>query len=654
MNRTPLRFAFPYHAIVNILWAYVVYEACRLAFVAENWTLLSESLSCQSALLMSRGGLLFDTAAICMTNSLYLLLALQPFGRGNRVLAQVTKWSYLLPNTTAVVINLMDAAYFSFTQKRVTANVFEEFENENNLGSIIGVEFVHHWYFVLLALALIALLVKGYRPASAAYEQMPRLRYIITQVVCLLVTVTLMVCGIRGDLFRTATRPISPNDAFRYAQQPIQTNVVLNTPFNILKTLQHKTMEVPTYFEHRAELDSIYTPVHQPCPDRIERRKNVVLLIVESFAEEFIGSRNRDLDNGTYKGYTPFADSLLTQSLTFRETFCNSWTSIDAMPAVLASIPRIHDAFVLSPFSLNNINSLATELGHWGYHSAFFHGAENNSMGFRSFARSAGFKEYYGRTEFYADPRFGGEKEFDGTWGIWDEPFLQFFCTKMTEIHEPFVTAVFTLSSHHPFAIPEKYKDVFKDEGIHALHKCIRYTDYALRRFFESAKQQPWYANTIFVLCADHASSKTTHAKYKTELGHFRVPILFFDPSGELPTGCVDGIAQQIDIMPTLLNYLGYDRPYVAFGKDLLHTPAAETWAFNYFNVPQLIRGSHLLQFNGHQTTGFYDYRQDPLLQHNLEGQSPDEASMVLQTKAILQSLMERMKGNEMTIRVDE
>jgi len=654
MNSSRIRFVFPFHVVVNLLIAYVCYEACRLAFLAENWSLFSDTLTWSSFWTLSRGGLLFDTAAICFTNCLYILLALLPFGRRSKGLRSLTKWSYLIPNIIAIVANLMDAAYFSFTQKRVTANVFAEFQNENNLGNIIGIEFIHHWYFVLLAIVLFVLLVKGYRHAPEAYKQMSRRSFAIWQTIFLLIAATLVVCGMRGALFRTATRPISPNDAFRYTNQPIETNFVLNTPFNIIKTLDHKSIETPTYFSDTAELDSLFCPVHEPLPNRIERRKNVVLLIVESFAEEFIGSRNRDLDGGTYKGYTPFADSLLTQSLTFRETFCNGWTSIDAMPAVLASIPRIHDAFVLSPYSLNKINSLATELGNWGYHSAFFHGAENNSMGFRSFARSAGFKEYVGRDEFYADSRFGGEKEFDGTWGIWDEPFLQFFCTKMTEMKEPFVTAIFTLSSHHPFAIPDKYKDVFKDEGIHALHKCIRYTDYALRRFFESASRQPWYKNTIFVLCADHASSKTTHAEYKTELGHFRIPILFFDPSGELPVGCMDGIAQQIDIMPTLLNYLGYDRPYIAFGKDLLNTPLEDSWAFNYFNVPQLIRGNHLLQFDGHQTTGFYDYRSDALLQHNLAGTTADEDSMVIQTKAILQSLIQRMKDNRLHISDDK
>lgn len=643
----------PLHVLTNILLAYVCYESCRLAFLAENWSLLNANLTWGSFLTMSRGGLLFDTAAICFTNSLYLLLALLPFGQGNRGLRAAAKWSFLIPNILAVIINLMDSAYFSFTQKRVTANVFAEFENEGNLGSIIGIEFIHHWYFVILAVVLIALLCWGYRESKLkAGQGQPvfKLSSFITNLFFFLLAIVLCIGGMRGALFRTATRPITPNDAFRYVSQPIETNIVLNTPFNIIKTLKHKGIKTPTYFDSQAEIDSLYMPVHMPRPDRIERRKNVVVLIVESFAEEFIGSRNRHLDGGNYRGYTPFADSLLSVSLTWRSTFCNGWTSIDAMPAVLASIPRMHDAFVLSTYSLNKINSLATELGHWGYHSAFFHGAENNSMGFRSFARSAGFDEYFGRDEYYADDRFGGKADFDGTWGIWDEPFLQFFCTKMTEMTEPFVTAVFTLSSHHPFAVPDEYKDVFKDEGIHALHKCIRYTDHALRRFFASASRQPWYNNTIFVLCADHASSKTTHDEYKTELGHFRIPILFFDPTGELPRGCIDGIAQQLDIMPTLLGYMGYDRPFVAFGKDLLSTPSDSTWAFNNFSIPQLIKGDYLLQFDGQQPTGFFKFRSDSLLQHNLVGTLPEEKVMTRQLKAILQATAERLKNNEMTI----
>lgn len=645
LNRLPLSILY------NFLLAYVCYQVCRLAFLFENFASFSPSLTWSSFWTLMRGGLLFDTSAICYTNCLYLLLALLPFWQGNRVLRALTKWTFIIPNALAVIVNLMDTTYFSFTHKRVTADVFAEFQNEENLGSIIGVELIQHWYFVLLAIALIALLIFGYRHHSGTYLRVHRRRFMTTQTLSLLLAAPLIVVGMRGALFRKATRPISPNDAFRYVNQPLETNFVLNTPFTLLRTIKHKSVVTPVYFTAPAQLDSLFNPVHLPREDRVERRKNVVILIVESFADEFVGSRNSDLDGGTYRGYTPFADSLIAHSLTFRESFCNGWTSIDAMPAVLAAIPRLHDAFVLSPFSLNRINSLATELGgHWGYHTAFFHGAENFSMGFHAFARAAGFQHYFGRDEYYADPRFGGKADFDGTWGIWDEPFLQFFCTKMSEMPEPFLTAVFTLSSHHPFAIPDKYKDRFPDEGLYPLHKCIRYTDHSLRLFFQSARQQPWYDNTLFVLCADHASSRVTHDRYKTTVGAFRVPILFFDPSGELPVGCVDAVAQQTDIMPTVLAYLGYDRPFVAYGKDLLHTLPEDTWAFTWEAMPQYIQGNYTLLFDGNRATALYDYRQDPLLQHNLIGKSQHEEAMTLHIQAVMQSLMQRMRDNDITI----
>ena len=258
---------------------------------------------------------------------------------------------------------------------------------------------------------------------------------------------------------------------------------------------------------------------------------------------------------------------------------------------------------------------------------------------------SVGFENYYGKDEYLADKRFGGMDDFDGKWGIWDEPFLQYFNTKLSEMPEPFMASVFTLSSHHPFKIPEQYRDTFPDEGLHQLHKCIRYTDHSLRRFFESASQQPWYDHTVFVITADHSSSKRTHDIYFTSVGDFRIPILIYDPSGEIAPGR-RGIIQQIDIMPTLLNHIGYDRPYVAFGKDALNTPAEESWAFNWDLCPQYLQGDYVLRGDGTKVTDIFDYVHDPLLEHNLIDTFPDSLRqpMTDRMNAFIQAYMQRMK----------
>lgn len=640
----------PVGLILNLLWVYICYEICRLAFLFENWSLYSANMSWHTFWNITLGGWRFDTSAIFYTNALVILLYLFPLHiKERRGYCLTTKWIYVVINSAAILMNLADSVFFEFRKHRSSMAIFEEFKGDNNLGGIVGVEVINHWYFVILAAALIYFLWKCYRYPGTPVK--PRGRYYLTQIITLVLIAPVAVCGMRGNTFFTATRPISVNYAHKFVNDPMQTGIVLNTPFSMIRTVNQMAEKTPILFKDEESLAAVYSPLHTPSDSLTVRKRNIVILVVESFAQEFIGALNKDLDNGTYKGYTPFTDSLLQHCLSFEQSFANGGFSIDALPAVIASIPRMDRPFVLSPHSLNHINSLASELKNMGYFSAFFHGADNESLGFNAFMKQAGIDRYFGKNEFVADPRFGGMKEFDGKWGIWDEPFLQYFCAEISEMPQPFMASVFTLSSHHPFAVPEKYKDVFVDEGLHKLHKCIRYADYSLKRFFESASKEPWFKNTIFIITADHASSKRTHDVYFGEVGGFRIPILFYDPSGEFPSGRRSGIVQQMDIMPTMLNYVGYDRPYIAFGKDILNTPDDETWAFNWDFFPQYFKGDYVMRMENQQISEIYNYKKDPLLKENLKGKLPkdQERDMFEHMCAIIQSYKQRMDANNVT-----
>ena len=557
--------------------------------------------------------------------------------------------------------------------RRTTNTVFSEFSNEGNIGSIIGVEFLRHWYLVLLFIIIMWGMWKCYFGSGFKIKKrttdMPRgkrlMKYYIVETLCFGIFIPLCICGMRGGA-TTAVRPITISNANQYVVHPQEAGIVLNTPFSLIRTIGKKVFEIPDYMSEK-EMNALFSPEKRPnfspsltnsssslIPNSSSlipnsQKKNVVILIVESFGREYIGGYNKWLDGGKYKGYTPFVDSLMQHSQTFLYSYCNGRKSIDGMPSILSSIPMFIEPFFLTPASMNDVSGIAGELKNKGYYSAFFHGAENGSMGFQAFARKTGFIDYFGRTEYDADKRFDGDKDFDGMWAIWDEPFLQFFATKMSEFKQPFVSAVFTASSHHPYKVPEKYKDIYKEEGI-AIHKCIRYTDNALRLFFEKAKTQPWYENTLFVITSDH-TNLSDHAYYQTDLGGFCSPIIFFDPSGDLQPGMRNAIAQQIDIMPTVLSYLGYDRPYVAFGCDLLTTKDEDTWAVNYLNgIYQYVKGDWLLQFDGQKAKALYRFRTDLLLKDNLLTKEPNVAkNMERQVKAIIQSYMTRMVNNQLT-----
>ena len=496
----------------NLLMVFLTYQVARVEYYLENSDLLNYNVD------IFRGGLLFDTSAILYTNILYIVLMLFPLHwKESSVYHKVCKWLFVVVNAVAFAINLMDSVYFQYTMRRTTTTVFGEFSNEGNLGSIIGTELLRHWYLVLLFVIVVATLWKLYAMPALDVRKNNKVRYYAVSLLSLLIVAPLCVAGMRGG-FTTAVRPITVSNANQYVERPTDAALVLNTPFSLIRTIGKDVFTVPRYFDSK-ELEAIYTPLHTPLTSHLSpltSKKNVVVLIVESFGREYIGALNKDLEDGRYKGYTPFTDSLIAKSTTFRYSFCNGRKSIDGMPSILSSIPMFVEPFILTPASMNDYTGLAGILSKEGYETAFFHGAQNGSMGFQAFALKTGFRHYYGRTEYEAAR---GKEDFDGTWAIWDEPFLQYYADMMTQMKQPFMTAVFTASSHHPFAIPEKYRKQFPEEHLE-IHKCIRYTDMAIARFFDKASRQPWFMNTIFVLTSDH-TNKSDHAEYQSDLGGF-------------------------------------------------------------------------------------------------------------------------------------
>lgn len=306
----------PAGLIINLFWVYVCYEVCRLAFLAENWQMFSGGMSWKAFWQITLGGLKFDTSAIFYTNSLVILLYLLPLHVKERKWYWLTtKWIYVIINAVCLFMNLADTVFFEFRKHRTSMAVFDEFKGEGNIGGIVGTEIVSHWYLAVLFVAMVALLWRCYRIPGTPVR--PLKRYYITQIVTLVLFVPVTIFGMRGNTFFSATRPIAVSYAHRYVSDPIQTGIVLNTPFSIIRTINQLPKETPVYFTDRAEMLAIYNPVHQPSDSAVVRKKNIVILIVESFAQEFVGSLNRHLDGGTYKGYTPFADELLAQSLYF-------------------------------------------------------------------------------------------------------------------------------------------------------------------------------------------------------------------------------------------------------------------------------------------------------------------------------------------------
>ena len=627
--------------IRNLAVVYAAFLICHPVFIWYNWSSFQGDLA-GMFWPMLKGSLVFDTAGIMYISALYILLMMLPLHFKERLwYYRLTKIILVVLTSAAVLTNLIDTVYYPYTGCRSTLQVLNEFSDESGgqIFHIVIKAVADNWYIILLFVVMVWLLCKLIKlPVILRYQK--TFVYYIVRTSCLLLSAVCIVAGIRGGIAHNI-RPITMSNAYQYVKTPAQAAAILNTPFCVIRTAGNEDLKVPQYFSEE-ELDNIYSPVIMPDSTAVFRPKNVVVFILESFGSEYIGAMNPGVKG--IHDCAPFMDTLINHSLVFETSLANGRKSIDAMPSVLSGIPMLKDHLFLTPTLLSKeITGLAKELGSKGYYSAFFHGADNGSMGFESFAKLIGYNDYFGLNEFVQKPEYGGKAVFDGYWAIWDEEFLQYMCDEIGTFREPFLASAFTASSHHPYNVPERYQSVYPTEGNLPIYRGIRYSDNALKLFFDKASKQPWFNNTLFVLTADH-TNLSEHPDYQSDYGNFRVPIIFYCP-GDTLTGTRKAVAQQADIFPSILGYLGYDKPVISFGQNLFNTPDSATWGATFQNdLYSYYRGDYLLLFDGENEIGLFHYKNDPTLKQNIKGTDPQtEQEMTKKLKALIQQHLEYM-----------
>lgn len=532
-----------------------------------------------------------------------------------------------------LALNLVDVEYFRYTSRRSTFDLFSMFGGGGDLGQLWTTFLGDFWLVILLFIGLIVLTEYLYRRIDR--KETKRLvgkAFFKTNIIWFLVlTPTFFFIG-RGGF---NLKPIGIIEASRYTE-PENLAFILPTAFTMMKTFDQGGLEPVRYMSDEAAL-KLFNPVKQTQPQHILPNKtNVVIIMLESFGTEFVGAYN----NG--KGYTPFLDSIIGQSLTFDYSFANGKRSIEAVPALIASMPTMmENAYISSPYGNNKINTLPNILKKHGYESAFFHGATNGSMSFDGFAEICGFDHYYGRTEYNNDDHF------DKTWGILDEYFNPWAARKMSKLKEPFFSTIFTISSHHPYYIPKHLRSKIK-RGPQKICASINYGDYALKRFFKEAKKQSWYNNTLFVLLADHTPATSTPV-FNQRTHMFRIPIAFYDPGGNLKAERSNKPFQQLDVMPTLLDLLNIETSYYAFGNSYYSPEGGEaityiSGSYHYF------KDGHMVVYSDEKAQNLYNYTLKKVdLQDSLSYYKKESKMVENKIKAMIQRYNHDLLQNQTT-----
>lgn len=528
-----------------------------------------------------------------------------------------------------VLLNLADIEYFKFTSSRLSASTFTMLAYGNDFSQQLPSFISSYWYLFLIAIFLMWLAVFLYKKIQRIEDDSESTSWGKQSLVFILTAGLLVVTG-RG----TGLRPIEPINVTAYAQDQ-NVPLVLNSAFTVIKSWGKQSLDEKFYFKP-SELTTYFNPIKQYDNSAELNQPNIVVLMLESFSVEYIASIN-----GTNEVNTPFLDSLIGESLVYTNCYANGKKSIDAVPSVISSVPKLMpQEFITSAYSTNKIESLPKHLNALGYETAFFHGATNGSMNFDQFASKVDFDHYFGRTEYNNDA------DYDGTWGIYDEEFFVWSAQQMTQMKKPFFSTIFSLSSHPPYAIPEQYQSIFTG-GETDMHNSVNYTDFAIRQFFNYAKKQDWYNNTLFIITADHTPA-TSQPEYYKDMGSMHIPLVFFHPNDSTFKGQSNKVVGQIDIMPTIFDLIGYDQPFYSFGQSIFKDN--EGFSVVYHNNKYLIYGQDfMLTFQHDKPLGLYNLK-DRLLDPNQLSEQPKVRQFLEnKIKAYIQTYNYDLIHNQMT-----
>lgn len=580
-NPTSARFAPLFRVMATLGAVALLFSAQRLLFFLLNRGGFPDPPF--SAFL---GGLRFDVSAIAWLFLPWTVsMLIRPASKGWWNTTQIALFH--LSITICFFLNCADLEYYKFTLKRSTADLFGIAGGGDDLAHLAPVFVKDYWYIVLIFLASIAVAHLGYRTALRSWPDAAakpwwgwRLGLVVITTLCS-----------RGGL---QYMPLAVLDASAYAP-PAYMPLVLNTPFTVMTSVGKPTID-ERIFMPQEEADRLWPVKHRYGQTKpVPGSPNVAVIILESFSATY-----SSLLNGGREGYMPFLDSLMAHGLYYKHAHANGRRSIDGLPAIVASMPKMmEEAFITSPYADAPFTSLPNVLAAKGYGTSFYHGGHNGTMGFDAFTRSAGYQRYSGRDEYPY------EGDNDGVWGIRDEPYLQFWANELSKEPQPFFSTLFTLSSHHPYKLPPADAERFKG-GVLTIHPTLKYADNALREFFNTASRMPWFKNTLFVITADHTADLQRNGEQTGSAFDFWIPLVYYMP-GIITPAADARITQQTDILPTVLDLIGYDKPFFAFGSSTLRderTPAATnegsaTWLIVNPRVQLRSDGDRILWHDG-------------------------------------------------------
>ncbi|NEN75758.1 sulfatase-like hydrolase/transferase [Pelistega sp. NLN82] len=528
-------------------------------------------------------GIQFDIATLATTCLLFFILLLLPFKaiQKNRIRLLA---SYAIGIILFILFaySLIDTSYFGEVKRHIGSEILNI---SHDIGAISGIAFSSRLgdtirgVFILLGLWLIwsFFVIKPIKQSTAYLPSS-----IIIRLICFLLGAAFLVFAIRG--FIPKGRPLNIADAFTQNGKLQQANLILNPTYLTFRESQKRLHQTPLKLVDKETLSTFEHNNPQfftwQNPQAIPSKKNIVFILLESWTYKYIDSLS-----GSHYQATPFFDSLVKQSQVWDNYYAAGQRSIIGIQSVLSSIPALpNEPTIGFGLEIKQMSRIADIANQYNYRTIMMQTSNRRSFQMENIAKAQGFSEYYGKEDIPIIRDYPQEPPHFG----WDYDSLQFLANQLIngKGQQPFFTFFFSGTTHEPFPrLPaefEIYPHHQRQESGYL--NALRYSDWSLQQFFNRIENEPWFKDTIFIFSADHTlnllkdnpscASNDKQCETATAISNedFHIPLLIYTPDGSLAPVRHSSLASQYDLLPTMVDLLGFKEKIHTFGHSLFDT----------------------------------------------------------------------------------
>ncbi len=620
----------------------------RFFFASYNSDMVGE-LSLTRLLQLSFAGLKFDLCAWAWFNSLFILTRFLPFEfTRKRGYLTMTGIVFVICNSFMLLPALADIPFFRFNGTHLRWQALTTIWSDPEMGRIILSFAKDYWWSFLLAILLIAFLTFiafGIKITVAPYPTLSHKKSLILRIVIFIISAGATFLCIRGHA--GPGRPLSIGDAVWGTSEASQMNVVLNTPFCIIRSLKNDFRIEEMSFFTNEELNRIRSSVHKADPGTRLNKKNIMVITIESGSAIWVDGLN-PVKGDTVRQLMPFLDSIASKSVVFPNAFTTGIRSIEGITSIFTGVPTFGDMILMtSPYYANKIDAPATLLKEMGYATRFYFGGNRGSFNIDQTLNVAGFDKVITREDY------GLNRDFDGQWGVWDHKMAEYAVEDISRLPQPFFAGWFTLNPHGPYGVPSDWNPGpyrASDE----MRRTVEYEDRAIREFFRLAEKEPWFRNTIFIIVGDHGFRDLKGTVYDSRFVLPHVIMMIFTPDGSLkPERMESKFVTQFDVPSTILSLAGYPDEYIGLGNNMLGDDDEKSYAIMFIKGAYQVCGpEYALRFSQDmkKIEGVYDWKTDYDMTRPLRNYDISEVeAMTNWARAFMQDYTLRLNRNQLS-----